>query len=83
MLTLDAAQGLIRTAVGHKVLGNTLDADTRFDDIGLSSLDMTEVIFAIEDHLHIEISEDARPQTVGELIDVANRAATPLASSST
>jgi acyl carrier protein len=75
MFTLAVAQELLRTAAGRKALGCALGPDTRFEEIGLTSLDLTELLFAIEDHLQdeLEIPEGARPETLGELIDLVNR----------
>jgi|HubBroStandDraft_6_1064221.scaffolds.fasta_scaffold80980_3 acyl carrier protein len=79
MFTLDEARGLIEAVVGRRALDCKFELDTRFEDVGFTSLDIAEMLFAIEDHLQMEIEliGDSRPETLGELIDLVNRMALP------
>ncbi len=66
---------MIRAQLGDKLpSGHPIEAITEFDEIGLASLDITEIFFAIEHTVGIELdpvpASDAK--TVGGLVDVVN-----------
>lgn len=73
-LSVDDVQRLMRGAVGSKLRGCELTRETQFEALGLTSLDLAEVLFAIEDHLDEELDPigDKDPKTVGELLDQVN-----------
>ena len=51
-----------------------LDRSTSMEDVGMSSLDVTEVYFAIEEKVGLELDPVAASdaKTLGELVDVVN-----------
>lgn len=51
-----------------------LRAETTFEELGITSQDLVEVIFAIEDRLDVELvpADTGSPATLGELADFAN-----------
>lgn len=75
-VSIDDLGRLMQTAIGPKLAGLELTPDLRLADTGLTSLDLVEVVFAIEDHLGIELpTAQHDPQTLGELVDVVNATA--------
>ena len=46
-----------------------ITADTTFEEIGLDSLDMMQIIMDIEDEFGISVADDACLKTVGELMN--------------
>lgn len=54
--------------------GLALDDDTSLEGVGLSSLDITEVYFAIEEHVGAELDPAAASavKTIGDLVEVVN-----------
>lgn len=59
-----------------KVHGNgslEVKTDSTFDDIGLDSLDIVEVVMEVEDKIGIEIPDESMPEddgTIGDFIKV-------------
>ncbi|BCL16912.1 MULTISPECIES: acyl carrier protein [Micromonospora] len=55
----------------------SLGAQTAFDDLGLSSLQVADIVYGIEDQLGIEFdpSRAADVKTIGDLVDLANSTA--------
>jgi acyl carrier protein len=75
MITLDEVSGLIRREMRGKLPeGMTLGEDTRLDDLGLSSLQISEVVFTLEENHSVEFdaAKAADVKTLGELIAVGN-----------
>jgi len=66
---------------GKSADGITLGADTAFDDLGLSSLQVADIVYGIEDQLGIEFdpSRAADVKTIGDLVNLANSTAQPQA----
>jgi acyl carrier protein len=77
-LTIEDARRLMRSVVAAKVEGHDLSASTRFADLGLTSLDMVELLFAVEEHLGMELEPtgNSDPLTLGELLSQVNEMAT-------
>lgn len=73
-LTIEDARRLLRSVVAAKVEGHELSGDTRFTDLGLTSLDLVELLFAVEEHLGMELEPTGAsdPLTLGELLDQVN-----------
>ena len=46
----------------------SVQADTRFADLGIDSLDTVEIVMQLEDKLGKEIELDQKVETVGELV---------------
>ena len=47
---------------------STLTADSKFADLGIDSLDVTELVMNIEDEFSIEIEVDSSLATIGDLV---------------
>lgn len=47
---------------------STLTAETKFSDLGIDSLDVTELVMNIEDEFNIEIEVDSSLATIGDLV---------------
>jgi acyl carrier protein len=73
-LSIEDARRLVREAVGARVANQDLSTDTRFEELGLTSLDLAEIFFAIEGYLDVELEPIAAgdPTTLGELLDQIN-----------
>jgi acyl carrier protein len=75
MITLEEVTALIRRELRGKLAADkVIDENTRLDDLGLSSLQVSEVIFTLEeDHgFEFDAARAADAQTVGEVIALAN-----------
>lgn len=75
-VTIEDVAQLIRKQLGAKLeKGVELGPDTELDALGLSSLDQTEVFFAVEEHVGRELDPTAGAdvETIGELVAVVNR----------
>ncbi len=75
-ISVDEVAGIIRAQVGDKVPADAaLGPDAALEDLGLSSLDVTEVFILIEELVERELDSvpaaDAR--TLGELVAVVNQ----------
>lgn len=81
MVTVDMVCDLIRKKLGSKAAGMSLGADTEFDSVGLSSLQIADVVYTIEDEAGIELdpSDAAEVKTVGQLIKVVEAAESAVA----
>jgi acyl carrier protein len=76
MLTVDEVAGRIRTQLKGKEQHEVIDANTGLEDLGLSSLDVAEIVFSIEeDHgVEFDTAKAADVKTLGQLVDLANEA---------
>jgi acyl carrier protein len=45
-----------------------INADTKFKDLGIDSLDTVELLMNLEDKIGIEVELDQKVETVGELV---------------
>jgi acyl carrier protein len=75
MITLDEVNELIRREMRGKLPdGKELGEETRLDDLGLSSLQISEVVFTLEERHEVEFdaAKAADVKTLGELIAVGN-----------
>jgi acyl carrier protein len=75
-ITVDAVATLVRDQLGAKADASAqYGADDRLEDLGLSSLDQTEVFFAIEQQLGFELdpTRAADVKTLGGLVEVVNQ----------
>lgn len=58
----------------YKVPAEKLTPDARLDELGVDSLGMIELLFKLEDELHIKIpTDDAQLATVGDVAAFLNR----------
>lgn len=75
-ISIETIRSLVATQLGRKLPPNTvIERDTSFEQIGLSSIDFTEIFFSIEERLGFELdpAEAADVKTAGELLDVIDR----------
>lgn len=76
MITLAEVSGLIEKELRGKLPeGITITEDTRLDALGLSSLQVSEIVFSLEEAHDVEFdaADAADVATLGQLIDVGNR----------
>lgn len=76
-ISLDDAVGIIRRQLKGKARQADLTADTGLEDLGLSSLAVTEVFFKLEEKVGFELDPAAAAdvRTIGEMVSVINRLA--------
>ena len=77
MITLEELSQRIREQRRGKLPGDmTIDGDTLLEDLGLSSLEVSEIVFSLEEEHGVEFdaAKAADVKTVGELITIANEA---------
>lgn len=75
MLTVDQVCEIIRSEVGSKLPPDIeLGSETAFEDLGLSSLQISDLIFGLEERLGTQFdpAEAAEVVTIGELVRLAN-----------
>ncbi|UNS99111.1 acyl carrier protein [Streptomyces tubbatahanensis] len=72
MITVDTVCALIAKKLGSKAADLTLGADTAFDSVGLSSLQIADIVYTIEDDAEVELdpSQAANVKTVGDLVEL-------------
>jgi acyl carrier protein len=73
VITVEEVCARITKKLGGKADSFTLNADTAFDSVGLSSLQIADIVYTIEDDLEIEFDESkaASVKTVGDLVKLA------------
>lgn len=72
---IDEVAGLVAASLGRKLPHRTLlDADANLEAVGLSSLDVTEIYFQIEERVGVELDPGAASgvETIGDLVDVVD-----------
>jgi len=77
VITVDEVAALIRREQRGKLDDATIiDESTRLEDLGLSSLQVSEIVFTLEEDHGIEFdpARAADVKTLGELLEVANEA---------
>lgn len=75
MITIDEAETLVRRQMRGKISKDiVIRADTELRDLGLSSLQITEVVFGLEEQHGIEFDTEraAQARTLGDLIQLGN-----------
>ncbi|QXJ21423.1 acyl carrier protein [Actinomadura graeca] len=68
---------MIRKKLRNKIpAGAELDQDTELEGLGLSSLQIADVVFALEDRFEFEfeLERALAMKTVGDIVTVANQA---------
>ena len=74
--TVDEIRELIRTS--YDIDPATVDPDKPLSEYGLDSLSLAELVFAIEDHFHIDYPEArTNVQTLAELAQVVDETRAP------
>lgn len=77
MITLEEVVSLINAELRGKQLPvDSLTADTRLKDLGLSSLQIADIVFTLEEEHEIEFdpAKAADAQTLGDVIALGNAA---------
>jgi len=75
MITIDMLAGLIRQEMRGKLASDVrIDETTRLDELGLSSLQVSEIVFTLEDEHGVEFdpAKAAEAQTLGDLLALTN-----------
>jgi acyl carrier protein len=75
--TMDIASKIFDIVAKEKRLDReTLNLDTKLEDIEIESVDLVEIIFAIEDEFDIDIPQDEsdfKLETMGDIVDGVKR----------
>jgi acyl carrier protein len=74
-ISIDEVAAVVRAQLGKKLSAETvLEPDTTLEGLGLASLDVTEMFFAIEELVGRELDPvpAADAQTLGELVGLVN-----------
>jgi acyl carrier protein len=73
LISVEDVCSRIAKKLGGKADAFTLNADTQFDEVGLSSLQIADIVYGIEDDLEITFDESkaANVKTVGDLVRLA------------
>ncbi len=66
-MTLEKIAELLADKVG--VDASTVTLDTTFDEIGLDSLDIVELLMTLESECGVSLEPDPEVKTVGNLLD--------------
>lgn len=72
---VDEVARLVAAQLGRKLPHRTLlDGDTNLEAVGLSSLDITEIYFQIEERVGVELDPAAASgvETIGDLVAVVD-----------
>lgn len=75
MITVDDMAKLIRQEMRGKLPKEVqIDESTRLDELGLSSLQVSEIVFTLEDEHGVEFdpAKAADAQTLGDLLALSN-----------
>lgn len=80
MIAISEVETLVRRELRGKSVDVPIDESTRLDDLGLSSLQVAEVIFSLEEDHEIEFdsARAADVATLGDLVALANDALEPV-----
>lgn len=52
---------------------STITADTKFEELGIDSLEIAEIVMDIEDEFGIQIEMDSNMTAVSELVDMITK----------
>ncbi|WP_083661825.1 acyl carrier protein [Actinophytocola xanthii] len=75
MITIETLSDLIRREMRGKLPADVqIDETTRLDELGLSSLQVSEIVFTLEDEHGVEFdpAKAADAQTLGDLLALTN-----------
>jgi acyl carrier protein len=75
VITIDELSDLIRAELRGKLPKDVrIDENTRLDELGMSSLQISEVVFTLEDEHGVEFdpARAANAQTLGDLLSLGN-----------
>lgn len=73
-VTVEVAADIIRRRLGARGAGVEITAESRLEDLGLSSLEIAEAFFDLEEIVgyDLDASAAADVQTLGDLVAVVN-----------
>ncbi len=77
MITFEEVDGLIRQELRGKLKpGTTITPDTELKALGLSSLQLSDIVFTLEENHEVEFdaAKAADVKTVGQMVAMANEA---------
>ncbi len=77
MITVDEVAALVRREMRGKLPdGTIIDENTSMDDLGLSSLQVAEIVFTLEEEHEVEFdpARAADAKTLGDLVALGNEA---------
>jgi len=77
VITLEEVAGLVRRELRRKLPADVeLTSDTRLEALGLSSLQVAEIVFILEEEHEVEFdtSRAAEVKTLGDVVALANEA---------
>jgi acyl carrier protein len=77
VIALEEVFGMIRKKLRNRLPDDVeLSADTEIDRLGLSSLQIADIVFSLEDKYDFEFDLNLAMgiTTIGEIVDVANQA---------
>lgn len=77
MITVEEVAALIRREMRGKLAQDSqIDENTRLDELGLSSLQVSEIVFTLEDEHGMEFdpAKAAEAKTLSDLIALGNEA---------
>lgn len=83
MITVDEVAGLIRGELRGKLPADaTIDENTKLGELGLSSLQIAEIVFTLEEDHEVEFdpARAAGAESLGDLIALGNEAVLAAAS---
>jgi len=75
-VTLDEVVDLIRREARGKMPAVELTSQTRLEDLSLSSLQVAEIVYSLEEDHEVEFDESraAEIETLGDVVTLANEA---------
>lgn len=50
-----------------------ITAETKFEELGIDSLDVTEIVMELEDEFNIELEMDTSLKTIGDLVTLIEK----------
>jgi acyl carrier protein len=73
-VTIEEATAIIRSKLGSRAAKREISGSSRLDDLGLSSLEVADAFFALEDIVGYELDATAAAdvQTLDELVAAVN-----------
>lgn len=74
-IRIDEVAGFVAARLGKRLpAGMVLDGNTDLETTGLSSLDVTEIYFQIEEQVGVELDPAAASnvKTIGDLVELVN-----------
>lgn len=76
MITADEVLGLVKNELRGKLPAENIDEHTELNELGLSSLQIAEIVFTLEEEHEVEFdpARAADAHTLGDLVALGNEA---------